>query len=103
MIPSGSYFIEHRNIEHRNDLIILKSKMEIEKARHVSLSALDDVKISHREHKRMHSDETSDDTSPYAEHGATIDRTDSADLRKPLNAGLRWPRIRHLCRDAFSE
>ena len=40
----------------------------------------------------------------YAEHGPTIDRTDTADEREePMNAGLAWPRIRRALREPFSE
>lgn len=40
---------------------------------------------------------------PYAEHGALIDRTRTGLKKKPLNGGLRWPRIRRLFREPFSE
>jgi len=60
------------------------------------------MKVSHREHKRDASDQ-SDDSAPYAEHGPMIDRSQTAEMKKPLNAGLRWPRIRHVIREAFSE
>ncbi|TKA82658.1 hypothetical protein B0A55_00766 [Friedmanniomyces simplex] len=44
------------------------------------------------------------DGSPaYAEHGPTIDRSQTADLKKASNAGLRWPRIRRMFREPFSE
>ncbi|TKA71381.1 hypothetical protein B0A55_04025 [Friedmanniomyces simplex] len=46
----------------------------------------------------------STDGSPaYAEHGPTIDRSQTADLKKASNAGLRWPRIRRMFREPFSE
>lgn len=47
---------------------------------------------------------STDGTSPaYAEHGPTIDRSKTADLKKASNSGLRWPRIRRMLREPFSE
>ncbi|KAK3676242.1 glycerol channel [Recurvomyces mirabilis] len=40
---------------------------------------------------------------PYAEHGVLIDRTRTGLKKKPLNSGLRWPRIRRIFREPFSE
>lgn len=63
------------------------------------------------EHKRTDSAETSGTsntatTAPFAEHGAPIDRSMTAERitrKKGLNAGLRWPRIRMLVREPLSE
>lgn len=59
----------------------------------------------HIEHKRSDSDETATtpSTLPYAEHGALIDRSLTADKKKAANGGLLWPRIRHIFREPFSE
>jgi len=60
------------------------------------------LRASHREHRREDSDPSSQ-SEPYAEHGAPIDRSATAERKKPANAGLRWPRIRHVFREALSE
>ena len=60
---------------------------------------------SHREHQRNDSGMIHK-ASPYAEHGALIDRTSTADERTQkvsYNAGLMWPRIREYCRKPFAE
>ena len=58
--------------------------------------------VSHREHKRDDSNPSSLE-SPYAEHGAPINRSNTADQKKPANAGLAWPRIRRAFREPLSE
>jgi aquaglyceroporin related protein, other eukaryote len=43
---------------------------------------------------------------PYRERGPLINRSETIDeqyAKKAYNAGLMWPRIRHLCRAPFSE
>ena len=45
-------------------------------------------------------------TVPYAESGALINRTETADerwARLSANSGLAWPRFRHYLRKPFSE
>lgn len=67
-----------------------------------------DIKLDHR---RTESAETSNTsatamTLPFAELGAPINRSQTAEdisRRKPLNAGLRWPRARRLMREPLSE
>ena len=66
----------------------------------VQMAGDHDMKIMQRERDHVESDGS---TAPYAEHGAPIDRSKTADLKRPSNAALRWPRIRRSCRDAFSE
>ena len=61
-----------------------------------------DMRMSHRERNHVESD-TSASPGPYAEHGAPIDRSKTAEMKKPANAALRWPRIRRAMRDPFSE
>ncbi|KAK3071607.1 glycerol channel [Teratosphaeriaceae sp. CCFEE 6253] len=51
----------------------------------------------------IHRVSTDGTTPPYAEHGPGIDRSQTADMKKAMNAGLRWPRIRHVLREPFSE
>lgn len=64
----------------------------------------DDLRISHREHRRDVSGESSQQ-SPYAEHGALIDRSQTAEekTRRGMNKALLWPRIRYHLREPFSE
>ncbi|KAI6804312.1 aquaporin [Hortaea werneckii] len=67
-----------------------------------------DIKLDHR---RTESAETSNTsatamTLPFAELGAPINRSQTAEditRRKPLNAGLRWPRARRFMREPLSE
>lgn len=68
---------------------------------HVALQSADDIDIHHVEHVRTESEMSE---PPYAEHGAPIDRSPTADLRvKKAGQGLMWPRIRRSLRDPFSE
>ena len=67
-------------------------------------------RTSHREHQRDTSELstpnlTAPKSPPYAEHGPLIDRSQTAEniTKKAYNAGLMWPRIRHYCRQPFSE
>jgi hypothetical protein len=53
--------------------------------------------------KRNDSMMTATTIGPYAEHGALIDRSRTAEMKKPAGAALAWPRIRRVFRDAFSE
>lgn len=65
-----------------------------------------DIHVSHVEHKRSDSNETNGVSSIFAEHGPTIDRSKTREAftqAKSSNPGLTWPRIRHLCREPFSE
>lgn len=63
------------------------------------------------EHVRQSSSGTTDTSSPsaapspFAESGAPINRSKTAEFisRKGQNAGLRWPRIRRIFREPFSE
>jgi aquaglyceroporin related protein len=62
--------------------------------------------VSHREHRTSGSEGSTvvaDHTPPYAETGAPINRSQTADMNKSLNPGLQWPRWRHTLREAFSE
>jgi len=64
-----------------------------------------DIKFAHVEHRRNSSEGTVT-TSPFAEHGPTINRSQTKEAfikKKSKNAGLRWPRIRRLFREPFSE
>jgi len=79
--------------------------MEIEKEpKDIPIDPTHDLRVSHREHKRDGSGNTSQ-TSPYAEHGALIDRSMTAEgiTQKGMNRALLWPRIRHQLREPFSE
>jgi len=61
---------------------------------------------SHVEHKRSSSDESNGQTSVYRESGPMISRSKTKEAfvkAKSSNAGLTWPRIRHLLREPFSE
>lgn len=63
------------------------------------------IKIAHVGHRRNSSGATAS-TIPFAEHGPTIDRSQTREAfikKKSKNAGLRWPRIRRLFREPFSE
>lgn len=65
-----------------------------------------DMIVTHREHRTSGSDSTLPPPSlgaPYAETGAPINRSQTAELKKGQNPGLVWPRIRHTLREAFSE
>ncbi|KAK5127947.1 hypothetical protein LTR85_005064 [Meristemomyces frigidus] len=67
------------------------------------LPSPDQQKIEH-----VSSDQSTDTTvtSPFAESGAPINRSKTAEQisrKKPQNAGLRWPRIRRIFREPFSE
>ncbi|GAB7360303.1 hypothetical protein MBLNU230_g8061t1 [Neophaeotheca triangularis] len=65
----------------------------------------DDIQVTHLEHKRTESGNSNHtaSTGPFAEHGAPIDRSKTAERKKPSNAGLLWPRIRRMFREPFSE
>lgn len=71
----------------------------------MAIPADDDIQVSHLEHRRVGSGTTSQTASsgPYAEHGAPIDRSQTAENKKPANKDLLWPRIRHSLREPFSE
>lgn len=63
--------------------------------------------VSHHEHRMSDSEKStippSSGVSPYAETGAPINRSQTAELRKGQNPGLAWPRIRRTFREALSE
>ncbi|KAK5702531.1 glycerol channel [Elasticomyces elasticus] len=46
---------------------------------------------------------STDGAPPYRETGPTINRSKTADMKKPANGGLRWPRIRRMIREPLSE
>lgn len=75
-----------------------------EEAKKVNVSPGDNLRTSHREHKRDGSGESSQ-ASPYAEHGALIDRSMTAEMkaRRGMNRALLWPRIRYHLREPFAE
>ena len=54
-------------------------------------------------HDHLEQHPTNATVPAYAEHGALIDRSPTADMMKAANAGLRWPRIRRALREPFSE
>jgi len=56
------------------------------------------------EHRRTSSAETP--VTPFKETGALVNRSPTAELitqKKSANAGLLWPRVRHIFREPFSE
>ena len=67
----------------------------------------DDLRVSHREHRRDVSGESSQPSpvSPYREQGALIDRSPTAEkvAKRGMNKALLWPRIRYHLREPFSE
>lgn len=75
-----------------------------QEAKKTIVGLADDVRTTHREHKRDVSGESSQ-ASPYAEHGALIDRSMTAEMksRRGMNRALLWPRIRYHLREPFSE
>ncbi|CZT24005.1 probable aquaglyceroporin [Ramularia collo-cygni] len=64
-----------------------------------------DMIITHREHRASESELSTQPPSsaPYAETGAPINRSQTAEGRKAQNPGLAWPRIRRTLREALSE
>lgn len=67
----------------------------------VAQKPADDIDVERVEHVTA---DSSMSEQPYAEHGALIDRSPTADLRvKKAGTGLMWPRIRRTLRDPFSE
>lgn len=79
--------------------------MEADKeSKEINIGPGEDLRVSHREHRRDVSGESSQ-ASPYAEHGALIDRSQTAEAKtkRGLNRGLLWPRIRYHLREPFSE
>lgn len=66
-----------------------------------------DMVVTHREHRTSDSEGSSvppmSPGAPYAETGAPINRSQTAELKKGQNPGLAWPRIRRTCREALSE
>lgn len=69
------------------------------------------MRITHREHHRPNSDSTTDVdaatlatvSSAYAERGAPINRSMTAELKKEANSALTWSRIRRTFREPLSE
>lgn len=77
-----------------------------EEPKKIDIGPGDDVRVTHREHKRDGSGLSRATTvPPYAEHGALIDRSQTAEEKtsRGMNRALMWPRIRYHLRDAFSE
>lgn len=66
-----------------------------------------DMIVSHREHRFSDSERStvppSSGVPPFAETGAPINRSQTAELKRGQNPGLAWPRIRRTCREALSE
>jgi len=56
-----------------------------------------------RRHRRNASSNNTTSTIPYAEHGALIDRSKTAEDKRPANAALTWPRFRRFMREPLSE
>ncbi|KXL50219.1 hypothetical protein M433DRAFT_151369 [Acidomyces richmondensis BFW] len=56
-----------------------------------------------RRHRRKTSSNMTTSTIPYAEHGALIDRSRTAESKPPANAALTWPRFRRFMREPLSE
>lgn len=75
-----------------------------EESKKIDVGPGDNLRISHREHKRDGSGNSSQ-ASPYAEHGALIDRSNTAEekTKRGMNRALMWPRIRYHLREPFSE
>lgn len=71
----------------------------------------EDLTVTHRERKRFDSQQSTPvipypaERIPYAEHGALIDRSQTAEAvaQRGYNKGLLWPRIRYHLREPFSE
>lgn len=83
---------------------------DMEEPKRIDFGPGDDLHVIHREHKRDGSDGSSQPQrpsppSPYAEHGALIDRSMTAEskTRRGMNKALLWPRIRYHLREPFSE
>lgn len=74
-------------------------------------SSLEPVRIFHRESRgsgsvsgtTLQTTRTASTMPPYAEIGAPINRSETAEARKESNGGLHWSRIRRLFREPFSE
>ncbi|SMR48555.1 unnamed protein product [Zymoseptoria tritici ST99CH_1E4] len=65
-----------------------------------------DMFITHREHRTSGSDGSTvvpSPAKPFAETGAPINRSQTAEMKKESNPGLAWPRWRYTMREAFSE
>ncbi|CAK4034337.1 hypothetical protein AC579_1672 [Lecanosticta acicola] len=62
----------------------------------------DNIRILHRE-PRLSGITPLSPAPTYAETGAPINRSMTAEAKKESNAGLRWSRIRRLLREPFSE
>lgn len=60
------------------------------------------LETHHIEHSRTESSESAS-TAPYAEHGAPIDRSMTAEMKKQAGRQLLWPRMRRVIREPLSE
>ena len=78
--------------------------METEETKKIDVGPGDDLRVTHREHKRDVSGESST-ISPYRERGPLIDRSPTAEdkTKRGMNRALLWPRIRYHLREPFSE
>ncbi|KAF2163280.1 hypothetical protein M409DRAFT_68571 [Zasmidium cellare ATCC 36951] len=65
---------------------------------------VDTMRITHREHRRNDSDNSTVLTEPaYAEAGVPINRSATAEAKKESNGSLAWSKIRRYCREPLSE
>lgn len=76
----------------------------IDEAKKFDAISDEDLSATHRERKHDDSEKSSP-VIPYAEHGALIDRSQTAEekTKRGMNKGLLWPRIRYHLREPFSE
>lgn len=70
------------------------------------------MRITHRENHRPNSNSSTGDvdaatlatvSSAYAQRGAPINRSMTAELQKEANSALAWSRIRRMMREPLSE